>query len=107
MRRDRFCFAGALEDEELREDGDGLEEDGEGPEDLCHVAGVVEDDPEEERGTEEVLDAEGVNGRIMRWPVARCGAWNGGGQLWYEGAGKEKVGREGGGWGGRTGNGLS
>ena len=77
MGRDRFCFTGALEDEELREDGDGLEEDGEGPEDLCQVVGVVEDDPEEERGAEEVLDAEGVDGRVMRWPVARCGAERG------------------------------
>jgi len=68
VRRDRFCFAGALEDEELREDGDGLEEDGEGPEDLCQAEGVVEEDPEEERGAEEVLDAEGVDGRVMRWP---------------------------------------
>jgi hypothetical protein len=77
VRRDRFCFAGALEDEELREDGDGLEEDGEGPEDLCQVEGVVEEDPEEERGAEEVLDAEGVDGRVMRWPVALRGVERG------------------------------
>lgn len=73
MRRDRFCFTGALEDEELREDGDGLEEDGEGPEDLRQVVGVVEEDPEEERGAEEELDAESVDGRVVRWSVARCG----------------------------------
>jgi len=103
VRRDRFCFAGALEDEELREDGDGLEEDGEGPEDLCQVVGVVEEDPEEERGAEEVLDAEGVDGWVMRWPVARCGAWNGMVNFGRTKARKEE-GRTG---SGRTGNGFS
>jgi hypothetical protein len=64
---DGLCFARALEDEELREDGDGLEEDGEGPEDLCDGVGVVEEEPEEECGADEVLDAEGVDGRVVCW----------------------------------------
>jgi hypothetical protein len=34
VRRDRFCFTGALEDEELGEDGNGLKVNGESPEDL-------------------------------------------------------------------------
>jgi len=71
VRCDRFCFAGALEDEELGEDGNGLEEDGERPEDLYDGGGIVEEDPEEECGADEVLDAEGVNGRVICWPAAR------------------------------------
>ena len=36
-----FGFAGALEHEELGEDGDGFEPDGEGPEDLDGGEGLV------------------------------------------------------------------
>lgn len=104
MRRDRFCFASALEDEELREDGDRLEEDGEGPEDLCQVEGVVEEDPEEERGAEEVLDAEGVDGRVMRWPVALPGVERGMESSNLDGVERKKGER---GEVKRTGNGLS
>ena len=68
MRRDGFCFACALEDEELRENGDGLEEDGERPEDLCDGVAIVEDECKDECGPDEVLDAEGVDGRVV------CGA---------------------------------
>ena len=74
MRRDRFCFAGALEDEELREDGDGLEEDGERPKDLYDGMGIVEDDTKEECRAEEVLDTEGVDGRVICRSVA-CAEW--------------------------------
>lgn len=35
-----FGFAGALQHEELREDGDGFEPDGEGPEDLEFAVSV-------------------------------------------------------------------
>lgn len=31
VRRDRFGLAGPLEQEQLRKDGDGFQEDGEGP----------------------------------------------------------------------------
>ena len=68
MRRDGFCFACALEDEELRENGDRLEEDGERPEDLCDGVAIVEDECKDECGPDEVLDAEGVDGRVV------CGA---------------------------------
>jgi len=70
VRRDGFGFTGALEDEELWEDGDGLEEDGKGPEDFCDRVRVVEDDPEKKCGADEVLDAEGVDRGVIRWPKA-------------------------------------
>lgn len=41
MRCYGFGFAGALEHEELGEDGDGFEPDGEGPEDLEGRWGLV------------------------------------------------------------------
>ena len=43
MRCYGFGFAGALEHEELGEDGDGFEPDGEGPEylDCIGVSGVI------------------------------------------------------------------
>ena len=71
MRCNGFCFACALEDEELREDGNGLEEDGERPEYFCEGVGVVEEDSEEQRGTKEVFHTEGVD----RWVVRRPEAW--------------------------------
>jgi hypothetical protein len=48
VRRDGFCFARALEDEELREDSDRLEKDGEGPDDLYDGVGVVEEERKDE-----------------------------------------------------------
>ena len=48
MRRDGFCFACALEDEELREDSDGLGEDGERPEELYEGVGIVEEECKDE-----------------------------------------------------------
>ncbi len=67
VRRDCFCFACALEDEELREDGNGFEEDGEGPEYFCDGVRVVEDESEDKCGADEVLDTEGIDG----WVVCR------------------------------------
>ena len=72
MRRDGLCFARALEDEELGEDSDGLEEDGEGPEDLCDGVGVVEEDSKEERRADEILDAEGVDGWVVGGSGTDC-----------------------------------
>jgi hypothetical protein len=69
VRCDGLCFACALEDEELGEDGDGLEEDGEGPKDLCDGVRVVEEKSEEECGGDEELDAEGIDGGVMCWSV--------------------------------------
>lgn len=68
VRRDCFCFARALEDEELREDGNGFEEDGEGPGYFCDAVGVVEEESEDEGGADEVLYTEGVDGRVICWP---------------------------------------
>jgi hypothetical protein len=66
VRRDRFCFTCALDDEELREDGNGLEEDGERPEDFCDGVGVIEDESKDECGADEELDTERVDGRVVR-----------------------------------------
>lgn len=70
MRRDGFCFACALENEELREDGNGLQEDGERPEDFCEGVGVVEEDSEEQCRAKEVLHTEGVDGWVVCRPEA-------------------------------------
>jgi len=56
-----FGFAGALEHEELGEDGDGFEPDGEGPEDFCNLVFVGEENSENGAAAEEVLDFEGVD----------------------------------------------
>jgi hypothetical protein len=69
--RDCFCFACALEDEELREDGNGFEKDGEGPGYFCDGVGVVEEESEDEGRADEVLDTEGVNGWVVCW-AERC-----------------------------------
>ena len=68
MGRDCFCFACALEDEELREDGNGFEEDGEGPGYLRDGVGVVKDKSEDQGRCDEVFDTEGVDRRVVRWP---------------------------------------
>ena len=57
---DGLRFAGPLEEEELREDGHGLEEDGEGPQEFGEGEPVVEDEGQEDAGAEEVFDAERV-----------------------------------------------
>jgi hypothetical protein len=49
-----------LEDGELREYGDGFEEDGEGPEEFLKGVSIVEDEGKERRGEDEVLNTEGV-----------------------------------------------
>jgi len=57
---DGLGFAGALQQEELREDGDGFEPDAEGPEDFGGGVGVGVGEGEDHGAAEEVLDAEGV-----------------------------------------------
>ena len=66
MRRDRLRLAGTLEHEQLREDGDRLDEDGEGPHDFGEAEVVVEDERQQHARPEQVLDAECVNGRVVR-----------------------------------------
>lgn len=61
MRSDSFRLAGALEHEQLRKDSDGLEIDGEGPEDLCEGERIVEYEGEHQGRSEEVFKAEGVD----------------------------------------------
>lgn len=67
----RYClrFTRPLEHEELREDSDGFKPDGEWPENLRDDKLVVEDERENEAGTKEVFDFEGVDGRVMGWSV--------------------------------------
>lgn len=69
VRRDGLGLAGALQHEELREDGDGLEPDGEGPEDLGGAVRVGEEDGEHGGAGEEVLHAECVRVGVLRRPV--------------------------------------
>jgi hypothetical protein len=79
VRVDRVGLARALEHEQLREDGDGLEEDGEGPEDLHGREAVVEHERTERGGPDEVLDLERVDGRVVRRPGGRQHAGGGAG----------------------------
>ena len=70
VRRDGLGLASALEHEELGQDGDRLEPDGEGPEDLPRVVVVREQDGQDGGAAQEVLDPEGVEvavvGRLVR-----------------------------------------
>lgn len=69
MCRDSLCLSGALEHEKLGKDSNGLEEDGERPQDFRKGELVVEYEGEDEAWTEQVFDAEGVNGGVMRWSI--------------------------------------
>lgn len=61
MGRDGLGLAGALQHEELGQDGDGFEPDGERPQDFGEGVFVGEDDGEDGGASEEVLDFEGVD----------------------------------------------
>jgi hypothetical protein len=69
MRRDSFCLARTLEHEELGENSNRLQPDRERPKDLRDPEFVVEDEREDDAGTEEVFDAEGIDRGVVRWPV--------------------------------------
>lgn len=69
MGSDRLCLASSLEHEELRKDGNGFEEDGEGPEDFGYFEFVVEDEGEDDAWADEIFNFEGVDCRVVRWPV--------------------------------------
>merc|ERR1719278_737115 len=60
VARDRLRLARLADHEELGEDGDALQVDGEGPEDLHHTELVVEDDSQEGGRGQEELHPEGV-----------------------------------------------
>lgn len=66
---DGLGLAGALQHEELGQDRDGLEPDGEGPEDLEEAVVVGEEQGHDGGAAEEVLDAErvevGIVGRLV------------------------------------------
>lgn len=67
VSREVVDVAGALEQHELREDGDGLEQDREGPGRLHRAAPVRGQREREQRGgSDEERDAEGVVGRVVR-----------------------------------------
>lgn len=66
VRCDGIGLAGALQHEELREDGDGLEPDGEGPQHLGELVAVGEENGEDGAAAEEVLNFEGVDVGVVR-----------------------------------------
>jgi hypothetical protein len=56
-------------DEELWEEGNGFEEDGEGPGYFCEGMVVVEDESEDEGGSDEVLDTKCHNSKGPSVPI--------------------------------------
>ncbi len=58
MRRDRFGFASFLDHEQLREDGHGLEVDGEGPEDFHQRELVVQHQRKEDGWADQKFNPE-------------------------------------------------
>lgn len=56
----------------MRQDGDGFQPDGEGPEDFARCVLVGQGDGQEEGAPEQVLDAEGVEVRVVGGLVAGC-----------------------------------
>lgn len=66
VRGDSLGFAGALEHEELGQDGNGLEPDAEGPEDLIGRVLVWKQDGHCSGAADQILDAEGIEAWVMR-----------------------------------------
>ena len=69
MRRDGLSFTRALQEKQLRKDGDRLEENGERPRDLCECEAIVEDEGEQEGGSDQVLDFECVDRGVVCWSI--------------------------------------
>lgn len=65
MGRDRLRLSGSREHEQLREDGDALEPDGEGPKDLGGDELVIEDQGQDGHGGEQVVQPEGIQRGIV------------------------------------------
>ena len=65
MRRDRLCFSGPLKHEKLRENRHRFQKDRERPKDFYKRELVVEEQGQDQARADEVLDAEGINGRVM------------------------------------------
>ncbi|RDW88112.1 hypothetical protein BP6252_00144 [Coleophoma cylindrospora] len=72
MRGDRLRLAGALQQEELRQDGHALQPDAERPHDLRGCVRIRVDQCQHQRAAEQVLHAEGVQVGIVR-RLVRCG----------------------------------
>ena len=53
MRCDRFGLSGLADHEQLGQDGDRLQVDGKGPQDLHHVEGMIDDQRNEGRRNQE------------------------------------------------------
>ena len=69
MGGDCLCLPCTLEHEELGEDGDGLEENGERPENFVQGKIFVKDEAKDGTRANEVLDPEGVD----CWVMCRAG----------------------------------
>ena len=62
MRCDRFGLSGLADHEQLGQDGDRLQVDGKGPQDLHHVEGMIDDKRNEGRRNQEEF-CEGIEKR--------------------------------------------
>jgi len=65
MRRDRLRLSSPLKHEKLRENRHRFQKDRERPENLYKIELVVEEQGEDQARADEVLDAEGIDGRVM------------------------------------------
>ena len=65
VSRNRLGLAGALQHEQLRQDGDALEPNRKGPHNLPEVVLVGQQDGENRRESQKVLHPEGVEPRVV------------------------------------------
>ena len=71
MRCDGFRLSCPLEQEQLWEDGNRLEEDGEGPQNFRDPELVVEEETKDHAGPNEVFDFERIDGGVVGWTRSR------------------------------------
>lgn len=62
---------GSLKHHQLGKDRDGFEVDGERPEDLGRCPGVGDEKGENNGGEDDVLESEGIEAHVRRWPGGR------------------------------------
>ncbi len=65
MCRNSLRLACPLEHKQLRENSDRLEENGERPKDFCEGKLIVEDEGEDNAGSDEVFNAEGIDRGVV------------------------------------------
>lgn len=65
MCRNSLRLSCPLEHKQLRENSDGFEENGERPKDFCEIELVVEDEGEDGARSNEVFNAEGIDGGVI------------------------------------------